>query len=224
MSRFVISLVAMLGAVSSMLLLGPEWTANQQSLLSQRSFVENIESGAVASMAPARSIRVQKRQMQNCTDWQYNTRHAFYPPETQTRLAQVCSDGAARILERTPTTSAAWMALAISHWNLSDAPAALKSLARAQETGRHEGWMSVRRLDIALRIGFDDQTEPALRTEALTLGAREMPALFDGNRMVDQLVGIYQRAPWARDWFTERLEEEPPGIQRQFLRRLRAAS
>lgn len=84
--------------------------------------------------------------------------------------------------------------------------------------------MSVRRLDIALRIGFDDQTEPALRTEALTLGAREMPALFDGNRMVDQLVGIYQRAPWARDWFTERLEEEPPGIQRQFLRRLRAAS
>lgn len=224
MLRLLFGLAAILGVVGAALLLAPEWAANQERLLSQRSFVDNLESGATVSLAAAPSIRAQQQQMQACTDWQYNIQHAFYPAETQAKLAAICRDRASNILQRAPTRSAAWMALAVSQWHLADASAALDSLAKAQDTGRHEGWMAVRRLDIALRIAFDDTIDPGVSQAALALAERELPVMTEDARMADRLVNSYFRAPWARDWFTDSLETLPAEAQRLFVQRLRRAS
>lgn len=224
MVRIGLVVLALCGFLIATSLFRLEFQAGTEMQQAQRGFVTALTSAEISGFSSAVSLRAQQDQMQACVDWQTNIMHDYYTSETKETLARACSLRAAEILVRSPTRSVALLAQAASHWHLSEPQQAADLLAQAQATGRYQGWMSIRRLRLALRIAFDDSTPPDVSDQALTIAEAELPILVSHSSLADLMVRLYQHEPRAREWFVGALETLTPEEQRLFLSRLRRAS
>lgn len=221
--RLVIVLVSVIGAVVAIDLGRREFAAIRQVNASEAAFVSALVQDESAGFVPARSNAMQQAQMTSCITWKQHGLTPIFPPFMQQALAEACLSRADEILAQSPSRSAAHMVAAAAHAMLGAPESAVQSLALAQDTGRHEGWMAARRLDLGLALGFDSSVQAETRADALQLAAQELPVLTSHHVMADQIASLYRLRPATRDWMVTEIEQLDPAAQALFLQRVRVA-
>jgi hypothetical protein len=202
-----------------------EYTAFQQLDAGQDEvMVGLIQDPDSFVMVPAYSLRTQRAQMLTCMEWQSNSLHARHFPPTRQSLARACAARAQQILDKAPTYSAAHVALAYSHWNLGDLPAAKAALDQARATAASPGWLAARRLRLALQIGADADTPADMRDAVLAAAVPDLQIASEGGQGIDNVARLYLSFPAMQDWIVTQIEQLDPDTQRQFLNRVRTLS
>ncbi|MBR3370028.1 MAG: hypothetical protein IKG52_05305 [Rhodobacteraceae bacterium] len=183
----------------------------------------NQSDDAPITLVAANAALSQREQMTMCFDSQIYGVYAALPAGTRRSMAELCLERAQDILRAAPTRSVAHMAAAVSLWRLGEPEAATQALQRAQDTGLFEGWLSSRRLQLAVSMAFEEAASLEPKDDILVVAVPEFETLLSSGPLTDDLVEIYQSHPRAREWFIQTLETLPAQQQQRFIVRLRAA-
>ncbi|MBN9316197.1 MAG: hypothetical protein J0I99_10690 [Devosia sp.] len=133
------------------------------------------------------------------------------PTASRRRLLLNCSDNAGRIVASAPTTSSAWLVLAMTAAERRDYSAMRQALAMSKRTAPKLQWLADRRTQLV--EAHPDQVDAAGRA----VYEDDLAVLATGRMGIEVLAQRYVRRADLRDTYTRILELAPPDRQRAFL-------
>jgi len=198
-----------LAAALSLAELGREYRAMPASL--QGAPMTLLTLAATGDRPPA-SFRARRGLMEACDTALRGPYGGMQPQELRDRLATGCAAMAGAILARSPTDALAHLVRAEVRLYAGDRAGFAAALAVAQRTAPAEGWIALRRADLAASAP-DAAGETLAADLALLLGAPETLA---------PLARLYRRHEALRPLIADLAGMQPPAMQARFLAYLRS--
>lgn len=139
----------------------------------------------------------------------------FYEADSVRMIAEACRAQAQQALAGTPSWGLAHFSLARAEYELGNREAAIAAYVTSSQTAANEGWITQKRVLLALEIGIDDAVRPVFE--------QDIRLLLSEHRLIEWLAQVYLVLPQHRDVIVTAAETGPQDDQSKFLSTIRSA-
>ena len=210
-----------IGAIALFISAGTLGRDEYRSSLQPRDMLQALATDgppAVAFDIAALSTAAQVHHLDDCALVQMDLATTLFGTDERNHLASACLDLADQVLARSPTSSIAHFAAAVSALQLGQDQRFHDAYTAAQMTAPSEGWLASRRMS----LGF--ATWPSLTPENRTALDRDLQLMLNSPVAIAIVASHYLRQPRLQQSILATVEQQPLLVQRAFLNAVRTIS